>query len=167
MKQLVLVLLAAAMTSAFAAFTPAAHTGAAGAAPASGASQLLPFATIDKGYFSSWPLGTASFAVQNETDWAKTWELHAPGTNPPAIDFNKFEVYCSFLGQLSSGGFDTEITAVKTAQACTIVQVQTVAPGPFCNVIMIMTSPYHMVVAPRHGALPVRMIENLTIIKCK
>jgi hypothetical protein len=126
---------------------------------------VVPYVTLDKGYWSSWPAGVANFAVRRSAVWQRLWAIHAPGSTPPAVDFGQYDVYCAFLGQQTSGGIHVDFEAIVTDGLTVDATVKSTFPGMHCNVIQVMTNPFHFVIVPKLG-LPIQFIENAVVIDC-
>lgn len=78
------------------------------------------------------------------------WRRHAPGRSAPAVDFTKQMVVAVFLGSRPSGGYQAEITGIRTAGDVMVVQWSERRPGPGQVAAQVMTSPSHLVTVPRH-----------------
>ncbi|MGV7643070.1 protease complex subunit PrcB family protein, partial [Mycobacterium kansasii] len=59
--------------------------------------------------------------ARTEPEWRALWERHAPGRTPPAVDFSKNMVVAVFLGSRPSGGYQVQITGVRTQGTTLIV----------------------------------------------
>ncbi|MFN0207511.1 MAG: protease complex subunit PrcB family protein [Planctomycetota bacterium] len=134
-------------------------------APALGGPVTVPFTTVAQGSISSWPNGPADIVVKRQTAWARIWSEHAPGTTAPVIDFTQNDVYCCFYGFASTGGHAIEVTGVADNGPSIEVFVDNTSPGANCNVIQIITNPFHFVAVPKQQE-PVAFTHNSIILNC-
>lgn len=133
---------------------------------ASASATAVPFTTISSGFFSSWPMGGGDVVVRNQQQWNRTWETHLPGSTPPAVDFTQNDVYCSFMGWIFIGGVTVEITGVSADVSKVLVDVTNTGPGMTCNVINIVTSPFHIISVPKQAHVPVRFTHHIIVNDC-
>ena len=95
--------------------------------------------------------------ARTAAEWQALWQRHAPGRPAPAVDFAKNMVVAVFLGSRPSGGFQVEITGVRTEGKCWLSQWAERRPAPGQIAAQVMTAPAHIVTVPRHdGRRPVR-----------
>lgn len=136
-------------------------------AVADGLALTVPITAIAGGGFSNWPLGPADLVARRNFEFQAIWSLHAPGTTAPAVDFSQYDVYCTFMGKLSSGGVTTEIGNVTSFGNNIEVIIDLHVPGINCNVITVITNPFHIVKVPKQPNIPVRFIYNVHAKSCQ
>lgn len=146
MKKLLIPVAAALLAAPFALIRPVAADGGA---------LTIPFETVAAGNFSNWPIGPADLVARRPFEFQKIWDLHFPGTDAPKVDFSQFDVYCVFMGMATSGGYSIAISNVANAGNGVLVAIDEQAPGMNCNVITVITSPYHIVKVPKQPKVPV------------
>jgi VWFA-related protein len=88
--------------------------------------------------------------ARNDAEWRALWQRHAPGRTAPAVDFSKHMVVAVFLGSRPSGGYQVQITGVRTEGNTLVVQWSESRPGPGQVAAQVMTAPAHIVTVPRH-----------------
>jgi hypothetical protein len=88
--------------------------------------------------------------VRTAAEWQSLWQRHAPGRPAPAVDFNKNMVLAVFLGSRPSGGYQVQITGVKSDGKALVVQWAERRPAPGQMAAQVMTAPSHIVTVPRH-----------------
>jgi VWFA-related protein len=88
--------------------------------------------------------------LRTAAEWQTAWQRHAPGRPAPGVDFNKNMVVAVFLGSRPSGGYQVEITGVRTNGKTLVVQWAERQPGPGQMAAQVMTAPSHIVTVPRH-----------------
>jgi hypothetical protein len=93
--------------------------------------------------------------ARTPAEWQGVWARHAPGRPAPTVDFSKNMVVAVFLGSRPSGGFQVQITGVRTDDKGLVVQWSERRPGRDQMAAQVMTSPSHIVTVPRHDG-PVR-----------
>ncbi|MFN0206048.1 MAG: hypothetical protein ACKVS6_07005 [Planctomycetota bacterium] len=133
---------------------------------ASMAAAPVSFTTIDWGFNSSWPATGGDVVVRTQEQWKRTWQLHSPGTTAPSIDFTQNDVYCSFMGWVFIGGVTVEITGVNAEATKVAVVVKNTHPGSNCNVIGIVTNPFHIVSVPKQAPVPVGFRHQIVVNDC-
>jgi hypothetical protein len=89
--------------------------------------------------------------VRSSPEWQALWQRHAAGRPAPAVDFTKNMVVAVFLGARSSGGYQVEITGVRTEGPLLVVQWSERQPAPGQMAAQVLTAPAHLVVVPRHA----------------
>jgi hypothetical protein len=89
--------------------------------------------------------------ARTDAEWQALWRRHAPGRPAPAVDFSKHMVIGVFLGSRSSGGYQVQITNVRSEGDTMIVQWSESRPGPGQVAAQVMTAPSHLVTVPRHS----------------
>ena len=88
--------------------------------------------------------------VRTAADWQSLWRRHAPSRPAPTVDFTKQMIVAVFLGSRPSGGYQAEITGVRSDGKTLIVQWLERRPGPGQMAAQVMTAPSHIVAVPRH-----------------
>jgi VWFA-related protein len=97
-------------------------------------------------------VGRAEQVVARTADeWQALWRRHAPGRPVPAVDFAKNMVVAVFLGSRPSGGYQVEITRVRSDGTALIVEWAERRPGPDQMAAQVITAPAHIVAVPRHA----------------
>jgi hypothetical protein len=94
---------------------------------------------------------TEQVVVRSDAEWRTLWQRHAPGRNVPAVDFSKSMVVAVFLGSRPSGGYQVQITGVRSEGNTMIVQWTESQPGRDQVAAQVMTAPAHIVTVPRHA----------------
>ncbi|MFN0207512.1 MAG: protease complex subunit PrcB family protein [Planctomycetota bacterium] len=133
------------------------------AAPSSAS---IPFTTISNGNFSNWQGGQADFVVRRQNEWELVWNQHFPGTGPPKIDFKQYDVYCCFMGYITTGGYSIEVTGIENDGAKVTVNVVETSPGINCAVTNVITNPHHFVAVPKQPSIPVRFNHQYIVNNC-
>ncbi len=64
---------------------------------------------------------------------------------PSQIDFDKYILIATFMGQKSSGGYEIKIEKIVEFEKEIKVFVKEIIPGKNCIVTMALTQPYHIV----------------------
>lgn len=108
-----------------------------------------PFGTLDKG--DDTPSGlTSPTIIQSASHFQGFWALHAPGTEPPPVDFEAETVIVAAQGERREAGDSLSVRAVRPTgiQGAVITLVERV-PGDFCSPAELTHVPYHVVVTPR------------------
>jgi hypothetical protein len=89
--------------------------------------------------------------ARNDAEWRALWQRHAPARTPPPVDFSKNMVLAVFLGSRPSGGYQVQITGVRSEGDTLVVEWSESRPGPGQVAAQVMTSPAHIVTVPRHS----------------
>ena len=89
--------------------------------------------------------------ARTAAEWQSLWQRHAPGRSAPTVDFAKSMVVAVFLGSRPSGGFQVEITGVRTDGKTLVVQWAERRPAPGQMAAQVLTAPSHIVTVPRHA----------------
>ena len=87
--------------------------------------------------------------ARTAADWQALWQRHAQGRPAPSVDFARNMVVGVFLGSRPSGGYQVEITGVRTDGKTLVVQWAERRPGPGQMAAQVMTAPAHIVTVPR------------------
>lgn len=108
-----------------------------------------PFGTLDKG--DDTPSGlTAPVIIQTAQNFEAFWSLHAPGTEPPPVDFTGETVIVAARGERREAGDSLAVRAVRpTGSQGTVITLVERVPGDFCSPAELTHVPYHVVVTPR------------------
>lgn len=121
------------------------------------AAATIPIKDIMIGAFAgNWNAPAEDVAVHNQDEWQTVWSTHFLGTDPPPVDFSQYDVYCTFMGMISSSGYTTEIVNVAKCNNGVSVIIEDHYPGIWCAVGWVITSPFHIVVVPKQAPGPVR-----------
>ncbi|NYZ79730.1 protease complex subunit PrcB family protein, partial [Candidatus Micrarchaeota archaeon] len=115
--------------------------------------KTLGFETIQKGQTSS--VANASEFIINSEQELLQLQMNFPTCGPDisisecmGINFTNETIIAVFMGQKGSGGYDIEITGVKSYSSYSYnneVTVKVTKPGPNCAVTLSLTSPYHII----------------------
>jgi VWFA-related protein len=89
--------------------------------------------------------------ARTDAEWQALWQRHAPGRSAPPVDFSKNMVVAVFLGSRPSGGYQVQITGVRTEGNALVVQWSESRPGAGQAAAQVMTSPSFMATVPRHA----------------
>lgn len=89
--------------------------------------------------------------VRTDSEWQALWQRHAPGRTRPTVDFSKEMVVAVFLGSRPSGGYQVQITGVRSEGDTLVVQWREARPGPGQVAAQVLTAPAHIVTVPRHA----------------
>jgi len=109
--------------------------------------QAVGFDVLDEGQSTLRAgLGAHEVQVGNDADWAAFWPTHA-STRPPAVDFTQACVVGTFMGQVNTGGYATEVINVwRDANSEDLrALVRSFRPGDWRPVPSVITSPYQLV----------------------
>jgi hypothetical protein len=87
--------------------------------------------------------------VRSAAEWQSLWQRHAPGRPAPTVDFTRNMVLAVFLGSRPSGGYQVEITGVRSDGKGLVVEWTERRPGPGQMAAQVLTSPSHIVTVPR------------------
>jgi hypothetical protein len=110
--------------------------------------QTQPFGTLDKG--GDTPSGLAApVVIQDSLSFAAFWQLHAPGTTLPIVDFNEETVIVAARGERREAGDSLEVRVVSPVGEGTVITLVERVPGNFCAPAERSHVPYHIVVTPR------------------
>lgn len=98
--------------------------------------------------------------ARSADEWRALWDGHGADPAPPDIDFSRVTVVGIFLGTRPTGGYEVEITRVRSEGAATVVEYRERRPPPDAFLIQALTSPFHLVRIPRTDAtIAFRKIE--------
>ena len=147
----------AAPPAATPAAPPAATPAAPPAAPAIG---TVAMTTINSNHMSGIDTPQQSVA-RTASEFETLWRKHAPSQPLPAVDFGKQMVLAVFLGSRPSGGFNVQITNVRSSGKDLVVQWVETRPAPGMSAATVMTSPAHLVTVPQtDGAVRFEKLER-------
>jgi protease stability complex PrcB-like protein len=141
-------------------------TGSAGAAVASrrptieAEAEAVMIRTIDKGAQSN--IDSARQAVaRTPAEWQALWQAHAFDRQLPPVDFSREMIVGVFLGSRPTAGFAVEIVGAEARGDSLVVRYRETAPPRDAVTAQILTSPFHLVAAPRaSGAVTFEKIER-------
>jgi VWFA-related protein len=88
--------------------------------------------------------------AKNAAEWRALWQRHAPGRPEPPVDFTRNMVVAVFLGSRPSGGFQVDITNVRSDGKTMVVEWAERRPAPGQVAVQIMTAPSHLATVPKH-----------------
>ena len=89
--------------------------------------------------------------VRSDAEYKSLWQRHAPGRPAPAVDFAKQMVVAVFLGSRPSGGYQVQISGVRSEGDALVVQWSETRPAAGQAAAQVMTAPSHIVSVPRHA----------------
>ncbi|MEO0299884.1 MAG: protease complex subunit PrcB family protein [candidate division WOR-3 bacterium] len=108
----------------------------------------LEFETFEKGFYSGIK-EKKEIVIKNKKEFLEMWKNHTkillPLPEPPEIDFDKYMLICTFMGEKPTGGFSIEIKKIVENDREISVYVKEISPGKNCIVTMAFTQPYHIV----------------------
>ena len=87
--------------------------------------------------------------IRNDADWRALWRQHASDEPLPPVDFSTRTVVAVFLGSRTTAGYAVEIVRIDREKAAATVHVRESRPQPDQMVAQVITSPFHIVSAPR------------------
>lgn len=136
---------------------------------------MLSFETIAKGWMSNYPSSQKELViVRNNTDWQELWKLHesfnVKSSNMPLIDFSKYIVVALFLGP--SGGADKvkilNVKVINNQQNKYHIIAVKHTPSLDCNVIALVTKPFHIIKLEKINIEPAEFILKLKtqVVSC-
>ena len=118
----------------------------------------IPFETIQHGDHSG-ITHPYEMKITNMDQFQQLWQEHSsiffPPPPMPMINFENHDLYAVGLGNRPTGGFSVEIYKLcwLTDQSVGVFYKEWI-PGPDCMVPMVITQPYHWVVAPKNFVPP-------------
>lgn len=95
--------------------------------------------------------------ARNQEEWQALWKRHAGDASTaeaPKVDWSKEMVLAAFMGTRNTGGYSVQISSAKEQAGKLVVLVEAKTPRPGGLVTQSITSPFHMVAAPK-SSLPV------------
>lgn len=108
----------------------------------------VPFGTLDRGQDT--PSSVRSPVVFTQRGpWLAFWGEHAPGTDPPAVDFTEEMVVAGIVGVRREAGDSVEVRRILQVDQGTLVELSERVPGDFCTPADVNHVPFHIVVSPR------------------
>ena len=90
-------------------------------------------------------------ALRTAAEWKTLWRQHSPDRDQPRVDFGRDMVVGVFLGSRTTAGFSVEIVSALVEQGALVVRFRETRPQSDRIVAQVITSPYHLVVIPRHS----------------
>jgi uncharacterized membrane protein len=105
--------------------------------------------TLAKGD-SSDILDPARHVVRDPAAWAALWASHAPGSEPPHVDFATEMVVAAFAGERPTPGHAIEIVGARRESAALAINVSDVQPPRGMIAAQIIVTPFHIVTLPRY-----------------
>jgi hypothetical protein len=88
-------------------------------------------------------------AVRDHATWRALWKEHAPGQEPPPVDFTTRTVLAVFLGSRTTAGYAVEIARVERVEHDSIVHFRESRPGRDQMLAQVVTTPFHIVSVSR------------------
>jgi hypothetical protein len=114
--------------------------------------QCLPMEVIDQGGMGGQPQ-PVQMIIRDFRTWEIVWNTVHPDQPVPVINFDATQVVVIGLGERPSTGYNLRIDCVQQENSpsgpTTMVVYTEEQPGPDCNVLWVITSPYQMVVTPK------------------
>lgn len=108
----------------------------------------LEFETFQKGFYSGIK-EKKEMVIKNKMEFLDMWKnltkILLPLPEPPEIDFDKYMLLCTFMGEKPTGGFSIEIKKIIEEDKEIKVFVKEISPGKNCIVTMAFTQPFHIV----------------------
>ncbi|MFH1513828.1 MAG: protease complex subunit PrcB family protein [bacterium] len=130
----------------------------------------IPMETIDRGHMSM--IREPFYRVfRNMNSWHEFWTMHNPNAPVPPVNFEIHMAVVACLGQRPTTGYFASIECIRLIHEDpgtppTIqVHVMEEIPGPTCEVLQVLTSPFHFVVAPRYDGMDEFMVDEM-IYEC-
>jgi len=110
-------------------------------------------ASVAQGAITSHPLGWTQAGgielVEDAAQWSALWSQHDPSSSPPSVDFARDVVVAVFAGMRTTSGHSITVRRVELSVATLDIGTKDIAPGRNCNVLFVVTQPYHFVRVPR------------------
>jgi hypothetical protein len=88
--------------------------------------------------------------IRSAGEWQALWKEHGGRGEAPAVDFAARMVAAVFLGTRPTGGYRTEVTAVRREGDALVLEYVERVPAPGSLVSQALTSPFHVVALPVH-----------------
>ncbi|HEY0010285.1 MAG TPA: protease complex subunit PrcB family protein [Candidatus Paceibacterota bacterium] len=125
------------------------------------------FSTLQKGQNAGTLDRRANFRINSEEELAELWGLIYGTGGPaiPAVDFGNDEVIAVFDGSHATGGYDVEVADISDADGRRTIIIRRYVPGDTCAVGTEITSPFHLVRAPK-STLPISREEETITRTC-
>jgi hypothetical protein len=96
--------------------------------------------------------------IKDKAGWEKLWaehgKLNTPGTNAPAVDFEKEMVIAVTMGTKRTGGYAIEIAGVEVVDKKLKISVKETSPPPRAMAIQVLSAPFHFVAVPKNDLKP-------------
>jgi len=125
----------------------------------------VPFGTLERGDRSASHL-TAPAVFIDAAGFHSFWAGHAPGTAPPAVDFDSAMVVVGMVGVRHEAGDSVEVRRILRVAVGTVLEVVERVPGNFCSPAARTRVPYHVVVAPRTPLPHQFAIRDRELVSC-
>jgi VWFA-related protein len=87
--------------------------------------------------------------ARTAAEWQSLWQRHAPGRPAPSVDFTRNMIVAVFLGSRPTGGYQVEITGVRSDGKGVLVEWVERRPAPGQMAAQVLTSPAHIVTVAR------------------
>jgi hypothetical protein len=127
----------------------------------------VPFQTLAKGIWGG-PGDPSDRVILDAAAVEEIWAQFKPDVGKPAplpgVDFENEMILATFAGQKPTGGYFTEIKAVRDSGKEIQVHVTETEPPSDVSVITVLTHPYHIVKIPRTDK-PVTFVHSEAVGK--
>lgn len=100
--------------------------------------------------------------ITNPAEWQQLWAEHQPGSAPPPVNFQCFNVYAVFMGSRPTSGYAVLPSLMPHSSLLPELCYSTVSPGAGCGVQTVMTSPFRMWLGPKWNAVAWRQSQRIT-----
>lgn len=90
--------------------------------------------------------------VRTQDELDELWQLPSSRVEKPetpAIDFNKYMLVVTAMGEQPTSGYSIEVTDTELKGDEWVLSVKETVPGPTCMNLMVITTPHHMALIPR------------------
>jgi hypothetical protein len=104
--------------------------------------------TLEQGSQSNVDAGR-QVVVRTDAEWARLWQEHGGERQRPTVDFATDMIVGVFTGSRPTAGYRVEILSLTPRNGTLVVRYREVAPGRDAVAAQIITSAYHLVVAPK------------------
>ena len=109
-------------------------------------STRVSFQNVVKGYRSG-IREPRQAVVRSQAEWTAIWRRHSNELNstPPTVLFDQEIVVAVFLGEKTTGGYDTTIIRAEQSDDTLVIYYQEKTPAPGSMVIQVFMQPFHIV----------------------
>jgi len=107
--------------------------------------------TLEQGSQSNVDAGR-QVVVRTDAEWARLWQEHGGERPRPTVNFATDMVLGVFTGSRPTAGYRVEILSLAPRDGRLVVRYREVVPGREAMTAQIITSAYHLVVAPKAAA---------------
>lgn len=111
----------------------------------------------------------ADQVIASEAAWITLWQHMTSNRRPavpaPVIDFSRYVVLVSSMGQQQGGGREIRIVGLQTRDGKSLVQVVEVSPGAGCIVTSGLTYPADLALLARR-LLPAEFVRSKQVRAC-